>query len=149
MDTKLKGDIAEQAAVMEALKRGWAVLKPLGDRLPYDLVLDVKGKLIKVQVKSAWFDKKSGNFVVDNRRTKTNRRRMLRELYKPSDFDFAAVYLDGMNIFYIFPFEIFMVYGSTIHFVEEKKRQRKPRSANYRNAWDLISQWAARKETRA
>ena len=149
MDTKLKGDIAEQATIMEALKRGWAVLKPLGDRLPYDLVLDMGGKLVKIQVKSAWLDKKSGNFVVDNRRTKTNRRRMLRKLYKISDFDFAVVYLDGMNIFYIFPFKIFTSYGSVIHFVEEEKRQRKPRSSNYRDAWNLISQWAARKETRA
>ncbi|MCB0551142.1 MAG: hypothetical protein KDD19_26465, partial [Phaeodactylibacter sp.] len=38
MDTKLKGDIAEQALVLNALKRGWGVLTPVGDRLPYDLV---------------------------------------------------------------------------------------------------------------
>jgi hypothetical protein len=33
MDTKLKGDIAEQAAILQALKRGWGVLRPVGDRL--------------------------------------------------------------------------------------------------------------------
>ncbi len=49
VDTKLKGDIAEQAAVLHALKRGWGVLKPVGDRLPYDLVFDVEGTLIKIQ----------------------------------------------------------------------------------------------------
>jgi len=43
MDTKLKGDIAEQTAILQALKRGWGVLKPVGDRLPYDLVFDVSG----------------------------------------------------------------------------------------------------------
>lgn len=85
MDTKVKGDIAEQAAVLHALKRGWGVLKPVGDRLPYDLVFDVDGVLIKVQVKYAWFDEPSGNYVADNRRTKTNRRLMLREAYKRSD----------------------------------------------------------------
>ncbi len=31
MDTKLKGDIAEQATVLEALKRGWGVLRPVGN----------------------------------------------------------------------------------------------------------------------
>lgn len=51
MDTKLKGDIAEQAAVLYALKRGWGVLKPFGDRLPYDLAFDVEGTLIKIQLK--------------------------------------------------------------------------------------------------
>ncbi|WP_235526638.1 group I intron-associated PD-(D/E)XK endonuclease [Nostoc piscinale] len=34
MDIKLKGDIAEQADVIHALKRGWGVLRPVGDRLP-------------------------------------------------------------------------------------------------------------------
>jgi hypothetical protein len=31
-------------------------LKPVGDRLPYDLAFDVNGVLIKIQVKYAWFD---------------------------------------------------------------------------------------------
>ncbi|MGH7204791.1 MAG: group I intron-associated PD-(D/E)XK endonuclease [Nitrospiraceae bacterium] len=86
MSTKLKGDIAEQVAILQALKRGWGVLKPIGDRLPYDLVFDVKRTLVKVQVKCAWFDEGRGNYVVDNRRTKTNRRVMVREVYTPSDF---------------------------------------------------------------
>lgn len=47
MDTKLKGDIAEQAVILHALQQGWGVLKPIGDRLPYDLALDISGKLIK------------------------------------------------------------------------------------------------------
>ncbi|WP_242045486.1 MULTISPECIES: group I intron-associated PD-(D/E)XK endonuclease [unclassified Calothrix] len=81
MDTKLKGDIAEQAAVLHALKRGWGVLKPIGDRLPYDLAFDIEGTVIKIQVKYAWFDQPSSNYVVDNRRTKTNRRLMLREAF--------------------------------------------------------------------
>jgi hypothetical protein len=56
MDTNLKGDIAEQAAILHALKHGWGVLRPIGDRLPYDLVFDVEGTLVKVQAKGAWFD---------------------------------------------------------------------------------------------
>ncbi|MEH2061777.1 MAG: group I intron-associated PD-(D/E)XK endonuclease [Nostoc sp.] len=139
MDTKLRGDIAEQAAVLHALKRGWGVLKPVGDRLPYDLVFDVEGTLVKIQVKYAWFDEPSGNYVVDNRRTKTNRRQMLREAYKPADFNFALVYIENLDLFYIFPIDIFIGYGSEIHLVEAEKRQCKPRSAEYRNAWELIS----------
>jgi streptomycin 6-kinase len=80
MDTKLKGDIAEHATILQALKRGWGVLEPIGDRLPYDLVFDVSGTLVKVQVKCAWFDDSSQNYVVDNRRTKTNRRSMIRDV---------------------------------------------------------------------
>ncbi len=50
---------------------------------------------------------------MDNRRTKTNRRLMVREAYKQSD---AA------------------------------KRQRKPRSVQYRDAWDLILQSVVREK---
>jgi PD-(D/E)XK endonuclease len=147
LSTKLKGDITEQSAVLHALKRGWGVLKPLGDRLPYDLVFDVVGALVKVQVKGAWFDEGRGNFVVDNRRTKTNRRSMVRAPYLPSDFDFALVYLQGLDLFYVFPVEVFISYASEIHLVEIDKRQRKPRSADYRDAWDLILHWAVQRET--
>jgi PD-(D/E)XK endonuclease len=147
MNTKQKGDIAEQAAILHALKRGWGVLKPVGDRLPYDLVFDVEGRLVKVQVKGAWFDKARGNYVVDNRRTKTNRRLMIRGRYDCSDFDFALVYIEQLDLFYIFPVEVFVGYASEIHMVEADKRQRKPGSAEYRDAWTLILQWAVREET--
>lgn len=147
VDTKLKGDIAEQAAVLHALKRGWGVLKPVGDRLSYDLVFDVEGSLTKIQVKYAWFDQPSGNYVVDNRRTKTNRRSIVRETYKQSDFEFALVYIEQLDLFYIFPVTVFIGYGSEIHLVEAEKRQRKPRSAQYRDAWELIWQQARREET--
>lgn len=148
MNTKLKGDLAEQAAIFQALKRGWEVLTPIGDRLPYDLAFDVNGTLVKVQVKCAWFDEPSKNYVVDNRRTKTNRRIMVRDAYKPSDFNFALVYLQEIDLFYVFPVDVFIGYGSEIHIVVADKRQRKPKSANYRDAWHLILQWAARGETR-
>lgn len=90
--------------------------------------------LTKVQVKSAWFDKPSHNYVVDNRRTKTNRRVMIRDEYAESDFDFALGYLPDCDLFYVFPVDVFISFGSEIHMVEADKRQRKPKSANYRDA---------------
>jgi len=147
MDTKLKGDVAEQAAILQALKRSWGVLRAIGDRLPYDLVFDVDGVLVKVQVKSSWFHSPAGNYLTDNRRTKTNRRVMVRESYELADFDFALVYVETLDVFYVFPVEVFIAYAGQIQLVESDKRQRKPRSAIYRDAWELIPNWAARKET--
>ena len=46
-------------------------------------------------------------------------------------------------IFYVFPSLVFISYGSEIHLVETEKRQRKPTSSSFRNAWELIEQWAA------
>ena len=147
MDTKLKGDIAEQAVILYALKRGWGVAKPIGDRMPYDLVLDINGTLIKLQVKSAWFDQQKQNFVVDTRRTQTNRRRMVRSTYSGNDFDFAVIYIEELDVFYIMPVEVFISYGSEIHLIEAVKRQRKPKSAEYRDAWYLLLQRAVPLET--
>jgi hypothetical protein len=140
MNTKQKGDIAEQAAVLQAMKRGWGVLRPIGDHLPYDLVFDIGGCLIKVQVKTAWVDEVSGNYMMDTRRTKTNRRIMRRDVYAVSDFDFALVYLPDLDIFYVLPVDIFLSFRSGISLVEAEKRQRKPRSADYRDAWGLIAE---------
>jgi hypothetical protein len=147
MDTKVRGDLAEQAAILQAIKRGWGVLKPVGDRLSYDLVFDIDHTLVKIQVKYAWFDSKARNYVVDTRRTKTNRKRMLRKNYRDNDFDFALAYVEDKDIFYVFPITVFISYRSSIHCVETDRRQRKPRSAQYRDAWDLILQWAAHQET--
>jgi hypothetical protein len=147
MDTKLKGDIAEQAAILQGLKRRWGVLKPIGDRLPYDLVFDVSGVMVKVQTKQAWYYELDRCYLLDNRRTKTNRHRMLRDRYTPQDFDFALAYLEELDLFYVFPVEVFIAYAGQITIGESDKRQRKPRSAIYRDAWDLISLWAASRET--
>ena len=136
MDTKLKADIAESAVVTELLRRGFNVLKPVGDRLPYDLAIDVNGKLARVQVKSAWFYK--GAYKVDTRMTKTNRRKMIRKHYNRKDFDFAIVYISDINIFYIMPVAVFSGYKSEISLVETTKRQRRPKSAEYRERWDLL-----------
>ena len=145
MDTKLKSDIAESAVVTELLKRGYKVLRPVGDRLPYDLALDINGKLLKIQIKSAW--PQNGIYTVDTRRTKTNRRRMLRERYSENDFDFAIVYIDDLKVFYVMPVSVFSAYKSGISFVETETRQRKPRSAEYKGRWDLLSEWAAQPVT--
>ena len=147
MDTKLKADIAESAVLTELLKREFKVLRPVGDRLPYDLALDLGDRLCRIQVKAAWFDRSKGMYAVDARRTKTNRRVMLRARYSIEDFDFAILYLEDSRVFYVMPAAVFNSYSSTSSFVETEKRQRKPRSAEYREKWDLLSIWATQPVT--
>jgi hypothetical protein len=98
-------------------------------------------------VKAAWFDRSEGLYAVDARRTKTNRRVMLRARYKSEDFDFAILYLEDSRVFYVMPVAVFNSYSSTISLVETEKRQRKPRSAEYRERWDLLSVWATQSVT--
>lgn len=114
------------------------MLQPVGDRLPYDLALDMNGRLIRLQVKSAWYEASKDLYTVDTRRTKTNRHSMRRARYTVDDFDFAILYIPEKEIFYIMPVGVFISYQSGISLVEQSKRQRRPRSVQYRERWDLL-----------
>jgi len=138
MDTKLKADIAESAVVTQLLKRELKVLRPVGDRLPYDLAVEYKGRLIRIQIKHAWYDKAKSMYLVDSRQTKTNRRRMIRKKYSSHEVDFVIIYLSDKEAFYILPVDVFSSYASSISIVEDTKRQRPPKSAEYRERWDLL-----------
>jgi hypothetical protein len=64
---------------------------------------------------------------------------MLRQRYGSDDFDFAIIYLADLHVFYVMPVSVFSGYENTVTFVETEKRQRKPKSAQYRQRWDLLS----------
>jgi hypothetical protein len=51
LDTNAKGNIAEAAIVLEAIKLGIHVLKPVGEHGRYDLIFDLERGLIRVQCK--------------------------------------------------------------------------------------------------
>jgi hypothetical protein len=138
VDTKLRADVAESAVITQLLKRGFRVLRPIGDRLPYDVALDCPGRLVRIQIKSAWYEPTKELYTVDCRRTKTNRRQMLRQRYTQEDFDFAVLYIPEVERYYIMPVEVFNSYRSGISLVERDTRQRQPRSADFRERWDLL-----------
>jgi hypothetical protein len=49
--TKKKGDIGVAMVIADAMSRGHGVALPIGENLPYDLVVDRNGKLERIQVK--------------------------------------------------------------------------------------------------
>lgn len=53
MNTKDIGDISEAVAIAAFVKVGMTVLKPFGDNRRYDLVVDISGRFIRVQCKTA------------------------------------------------------------------------------------------------
>lgn len=141
-DTKAKGDIAEQSVLLKALKFGWNVLKPVGDRLPYDMVFEINNRFCRIQVKSAWFRELTNRWYVETRRTKTNRREMKREYYSSCDFDFVIIHANELDVFWIMPINEFLSYKGEITLgITDKQRILK--SNDFKNAWHLISQWAS------
>lgn len=51
MNSKQKGDFSELKVATRLTELGYVVSFPFGDRAPYDLIVDIGGKLSKVQVK--------------------------------------------------------------------------------------------------
>lgn len=52
MNTKDIGTLGEHIAIVELLKHGISLSRPLGDNEQYDLILDIRGFLLRCQVKS-------------------------------------------------------------------------------------------------
>lgn len=52
MNTKDIGTLGEHIAIVELLKHNISLSRPLGDNEQYDLILDIRGSLLRCQVKS-------------------------------------------------------------------------------------------------
>jgi hypothetical protein len=136
VNTKQNGDIAEQRVAYELLLRGHSVLRPVGDRLPYDLAIDQAGRLVRVQIKLAWRTR-PGSFAVDVRRHQTNRREHRHTKYQPGDFDFLIAWIREPDVFYVLPSSVACSFSGAIS-LTMTSRLRPCRSSAWREAWHVI-----------
>jgi hypothetical protein len=97
ISAKHQGSIAEHLFATEALRQGFGVLMPLGDFLPYDVIVDHEGTLHRVQVKStAVRDASCYHF-------KTSQGHKSKMLYDQRSFDMYALNIFGTEHFYFVP----------------------------------------------
>jgi hypothetical protein len=101
LTTDQKGSIAEAAIVFEAAKLGVGIFKPLSDGERYDLILDVRSRLVRVQCKWAV---RRGNVIVV---TCCSRRRTANgfdtRTYTKEEVDAIAAYCREVNRCYLIP----------------------------------------------
>ena len=95
-------------------------------------------KLFRIQVKSAWLNNKDKNYYVKTQKTSTNAKGHKISSYIENDFDFAILYIQDLNIFYIMPIDVFLSYKGDLSLVIKEKRQKKPKSHLYKESWILI-----------
>jgi len=148
MDKKLKGDISEQSVILECLKNGFNVSKPLGDRLKYDLILDVDDVLLKIQVKSVYKSKSRNLCCAGNIRTLTNRVNFKTKSYYVKDFDFVVAHFIDTNDFWIISSDIFCNNKKefTIEFKNIKNSKSTYNPEFFKNAWSIIRAAALNKQ---
>lgn len=139
MDTKLTGDLSEMMVVVELLRREFRVLEPVGDRLPYDIALDVDGRLIRLQVRTAYGS--NGHFVGNVRNAKTNRKEYSFVLSDTANVEFFVFVVQAIPAFYVVPSSVVKMYRSGITFRPGAKRSNKRVHCDpedFKDRFDLI-----------
>jgi hypothetical protein len=127
-DTKRRGEIGEAAFLAKAASMGWGVAKPWGDSDRYDLIVDVGGRLLKVQVKSAHRVSASAGGGYHFRAHPHQR-----TPYRDDEIDLLVAYIVPEDIWYVFPPSAFQTMKSMRLFPHKGKKTSK--FEQYREAW--------------
>ena len=69
MNTTQIGDITEQKFILYCLEKEIPVCKPIGNNLPYDFVIELNNKLLKIQIKTARMAPQSATSITFNTRS--------------------------------------------------------------------------------
>jgi hypothetical protein len=103
LTTDQKGVLAEQAIALEAMRLGLGVFLPLGDER-YDLILDLRPALLRVQCK--WALRQGDVVVIRTRRCRRGADGLIHRSYKPGEIDVIAAYCDELRSCYLLPPEL-------------------------------------------
>lgn len=119
--TKQIGLIGEQVIISEFVKNGIEVLVPIGDNSPYDIVINHKGKFIKIQVKTTEFVK---NDVMIFSTNITNPFKKTSRLYRDDEIDFFGLYCIENGYVGLLPVSDCTAKETKIRLVRSKNNQR-------------------------
>lgn len=101
MTSDQKGAIAESAVLHAAVKLGIGVSKPLSDGERYDLVFDLRPRLIRVQCK--WANRREGVVAVPCYSCRRTASGMLSRPYTAREVDAVAAYCPDTGCCYLLP----------------------------------------------
>ena len=103
LTTDQKGAIAEQAIAFEAIKSGLGVFMPLGDER-YDLILDLRPQLVRVQCK--WAVRDHDVVSIRTRRCRRGRDGLIHRYYHAHEIDMIGAYCLELDTCYLLPHEM-------------------------------------------
>jgi prevent-host-death family protein len=105
LTTDQKGSIAEIAIAHAAIRLNIGVFKPLNNGERYDLVFDLRPRLVRVQCK--WASKDGDTVVVRCRSCRRSANGFVRRAYSPNEVDAIAAYCEELDQCYYLPIERF------------------------------------------
>lgn len=101
LNTQQKGIVTELEVATYLLRQGYNVSQPLSQHSKYDLIVDVHGHLLKLQVKTARMDKSGEAIEFNCKSTTTNSSCVTCKPYTKEEIDYFATYWN--NAVYMIP----------------------------------------------
>ena len=101
MKPKEKGDVAVAHAIHYFMTNGYEVCMPLGDKRPYDMIVELGGAVSKVQVKYAGYYQGDKKYKAALRSMGGNQSFHTAKKYRDDDFDLLFVYVENGRTFLI------------------------------------------------
>ena len=101
-----KGNIAEAAITLEAIKLGIVVLRPVAEHGRYDLIFDLGTRILRVQCKWGALDQAAGVICVRVGGSRHTPSGYVRSTYSADEVDAIAIYCAELEAVYLVPIEI-------------------------------------------
>ena len=99
------GDITEYRFALYCMEHNIPISKPMNNNLPYDFVIEVQDKLLKIQVKAGYASKSLNCFTFNTRSTSKNYNEVVNKDYIGKIDGFITCYSDVPNKFFFIPIE--------------------------------------------
>ncbi len=99
-----KGNVAELAIAKEAATLGLSVFAPLTEHERYDLILGIKGRLLRVQCK--WGRREGDVVMAKLSRSRRGPNGFIRERYLASEVDAFGIYCGDLDECFLVPIDI-------------------------------------------
>lgn len=123
LTSKQKGNLTELQVITYLYSLGYQCSLPYGENSRYDLIADINGKLVKIQVKTSSLKKDSTDAIEFScRSTRINSQGTVNTRYTKNEIDFFATFWE--NQCYLIPIEECSV-SKTLRFSYPKNGQKK------------------------
>lgn len=139
LGTKRMGELAELGFMYRAAGHGFGVARPYGDSHPYDILLQHRRRLLRIQVKSCFRHDRGRHtgfsITVSHHFGKT------KFTYSVEDIDFIAAFVAPYDTWYLIPLEAL---GQTkairLYPATKRLKRRGGFFEQYREAWHLLKE---------
>ena len=99
------GDITEYRFALYCMEHNIPISKPMNNNLPYDFIIDLNGKLLKIQVKTGYDSKSQNSFMFNTHSTSKNFSEVMEKTYEDKIDAFITQYSIIPNKFFFIPIE--------------------------------------------